>query len=207
MRASWWRVNRRWLALVPVAVGLAMLASAYRVDTFWWQSGLHHEIASAEPGASATVVDDFTDNAGRTTRRFSVRFARLEKVEEIPTSGLSGSSTPPPGTTAYAVHLEFRAAPDQTMASCHVELLDSDGNEYTADSFPQGQVNICVPEGHEGPALAQFKDQRRGAVEAGHERPGTWRVAPVLVVKEGVRITEARVWWTYPAYVSLAAPR
>lgn len=206
-RRSWWRMNRWWLLVLPVAVAVASLASAYRVKPFWYEDGLHHALATAEPGRPVRVVDGFRDTGGETTRTFDVELEALVPVEQVrsPTRDTVGV---PPGVTAYQVRLAFSAAPDQELNFCHVALIDSEGNRYGGDvPDPLGQDNPCLPKGHEGPDPAILRGQQRGVVPPGHERPETWTVTPVVLVAKDVRITDALVWFDLPDYARLPAPR
>ena len=102
------------------------------------------------------------------------------------------------------MRLSFRADPDVALSYCHLEVVDSAGRQYTVDS--SDEIDLCVPEGHEGPSPALFKGTKRGAVEKGHQRPTSWTVKPVVLVKDGARITEARLWFDRPDYVALPHP-
>lgn len=205
--SGWLRSNRFWLPAVPLAF-LAMLAgSSYHLKTFWYDNGLHHVIARAEPGRSVYVVDPYDDAQGHTAHRFRVRLDGLTRVTQVTDS--SGDRVDlPAGADAYQVDLSFRAAPSMALSYCNVALVDVDGNRFGGDqSDPVRQSNKCVPEGHEGPTAALFKGQLRGAVPPGAERPPSWSVAPVVLVRHGAHIRAAWLWFDRPDYVVLPLAR
>lgn len=205
---SWLRRNRWWLLLVPVGLLVMLGGSAYRVQTFWWESGLHREVGSAPAGQYAEVDQPFEDSLGPTRRRFAVRFASLVEVDEIPVQSESETQPVPDDLDAYQVNLAFRAAPDQDLNGCKVMLLDERGHRYGGDDTdPLGQIYRCVPEDTPGPASPLLKGDRRGVVDPDAERPGEWVTHTVVLVPEGV--TPARAWISFfaPDYVSLTLPR
>jgi hypothetical protein len=203
----WLRSNRWWLVVLPLALALMLGASAYRVRTFWWESGLHREAAVSRPGDFVRVVDDFDDALGPTRRTYEVRAERLEKLPEIPQD--FGDPEPlPADTVAYRVPLDFRAAPDQDLNYCKVVLVDDAGRRFGGDtSDVLDQVNLCLPEGHGGPETPLLKGSKRGVVPPGEERPESWSVEPIVLVPEGARPTSVWVSFSPPEYVRLPLPR
>ncbi len=83
-RPNWLRANRWWILALPFALALMLAASAYRVNTFWWENSFHDETGRAEPGKPLEAVNHFKDGVGETTRTFSVTFTGLSEVDEIP---------------------------------------------------------------------------------------------------------------------------
>lgn len=196
---SWWRENRLWLAALPVALASVTAASSYNVS-FWWDNGLHHEMASAEPGSMVRVTDDYDDGQGQTSRSFEVGLVRLQATDSYPYL-FDDPGPPPDGVDALAVRLRWSAGPDQVLRGCTVALVDDQGRRYEADGsvYPAA----CVPENHGGPE-DPGADGVRGLVPEGEERPADWTTAPVVLVPHGRTITQVLVWWDRPDYVSLS---
>jgi hypothetical protein len=198
-RTGWWRENRLWLAALPVALAAVTAASSYDLD-FWWDNGLHHEIASAPQGSTARVTDTYDDGLGETSRTFEVELAALRTTDLYPYP-LEDPAPPPGGVDALSVRLRWKAEPDQVLRGCRVALVDDEGRRYEADSgaFP----TPCVPEDRGGPEDPQG-DTGRGVVPEGEDRPPSWTTTPVILVPHGRTITQVLVWWERPDYVSLS---
>lgn len=205
---SWWRTNRWWLPLVPIGLVVMVIGSGYRVQTFWWESGLHRETASASPGRYARVSQEFEDALGPTRRSFDVRVVSLVEVEEIPVRSETEQADVPDGLEAFQVNLGFRADPDQDLNGCRVMLLDERGHRYGGDlTDPLGQVYRCVPEDTPGPASPLGEGSRRGVVDPEAERPREWVTHTVVLVPEDVAPTKVWIAFFAPDYVSLELPR
>lgn len=205
---SWWWANRWWLVLLPVAMTVMLVGSGYRVQTFWWESGLHRETASATAGEFARVSQAFEDSLGPTRRTFQVRVTGLDEVDEITLANESKPRSVPEGVRPYQVTLAFRAAADQDLNGCRVMLLDERGRRFGGDvSGPLGQVYGCVPADTPGPHSPLLKGDRRGAVDPDAPRPEEWTTRSTVLVPEGA--TPSRVWITFgaPDYVSLKLSR
>ncbi|WP_028651338.1 hypothetical protein [Nocardioides halotolerans] len=199
-RAGWWRENRLWLASLPLALAAVTASSSYDLD-FWWDNGLHHELGSAPQGGTARVTDDYDDALGETSRTFEVELAELRTTELYPYA-FEEPAPPPDGVQAVAVHLRWRAEPDQVLRGCKVALVDDEGRRYEADSSDSPVA--CVPEERGGPE-DPHGDVGRGVVPDGEaDRPPTWTTAPVVLVPDGRTITRVLVWWERPDYVSLS---
>ena len=204
----WLHRNRWWLPLVPIGLVVMLAGSGYRVQTFWWESGLHREAGSAQAGEYARVSQEFEDALGPTRRTFSVRVASLVEVDEIPVRFESETRAVPKGVDAYQVNLAFRAAPDQDLNGCRVMLLDERGHRYGGDDTdPLGQVYRCVPEDTPGPKIPVLKGDRRGEVDPEAERPDEWVTHTVVLVAQGVQPTKVWIAFLPPDYVSLSLPR
>ena len=204
----WLRRNRWWLPLVPLGLVVMLAGSGYRVQTFWWESGLHRETASASAGRYAQVSQEFEDALGPTRRTFAVRVVSLVEVDEIPVKSETETRDVPEGVDAYQVNLRFRADPDQDLNGCKVMLLDERGHRYGGDDTdPLGQIYRCVPEETPGARSPLLKGDRRGVVDPATERPGEWVTHTIVLVPDGV--TPAKVWISFfpPDYVSLTLPR
>jgi len=200
-RTGWWRANRWWLLALPFAVAVLLGASAYNVKHYWYDGGLHDRLASADAGDYATATDHYEDAIGETSRTYRVRLASIDETATYPRP--DGPAPPPKGTTAWRVWLDWEADPSQTLRYCTVSLVDDQGRRYDTDQA--NQLDPCTPEGHDGPDQPLSADGDRLAPE-GAERPPAWSTAAVVLVPEGRRITQVRVWWETPDYVQLSAP-
>lgn len=207
-RRTWLRANRWWLLALPFAIAVMLAASSYRVNTFWWENGFHDETGRSEPGKPIKVVNHFEDSVGETTRTFSVTFTGLSEVDEIPIQYDAPIKTPD-GMTAYKVHLDFEADPQQDMNYCTVSLIDVDDNHYVLPSSggPTGAINFCVPLDTPGPTTPLLKEDKRGQTEFTEPRPRKWSVEPIVLAKEGAKLTEARIAFSWPEFVTLPLPR
>ncbi|MCB1300913.1 MAG: hypothetical protein KDB28_06555 [Tetrasphaera sp.] len=214
--SGWWRDNRAWLAALPVAAAVGAGASAYQVRTFWWESGMHRQVAAPAPGEPAGLTERYRDGQGETSRTLSVR---LLGIDPAPADAAAADPAPPdptppdpappdpgpaggaPGAAAYRVRLEFSARPDQELRPCRIAVLGADGSRYEAEPG----LSPCLPEDHPGPSASVIEGDPRGHVEPGEERPATWQVAPVIQTAAAARIVAVRVWFGYPEYVELRA--
>jgi hypothetical protein len=203
VRAGWWRTNRWWLPVLPVALVAMVVASSSNVREFWWETGLHHELASARPGEPVRVTDPYEDALGPTSRTFTVSLAGLEERPVFPYDDAAGERAPADGLRAVAARLDWEAEPDQVLELCQVSLLDSEGRRY--DLLPDtDQAPACVPEGRGGPVTALSGTQERGTVPKGQDRPPTWSTEPVFLVPTDAEVTRVLVWWSPPDYAALS---
>lgn len=206
----WWRENRWWLLALPVAVIVLGAGSAYNVKHWWYDGGLHHEIAAGGPGAFVSATDPYRDPLGATSRTFRVRLASVEETASFPHDSADDTAVPHEGLTAWRVSLDWEADPDQVLRFCTVSLLDDQGRRYdTDDQTDAGStdlLNPCTPADHGGPYAPERKDQERGEVPEGEARPPSWSTEPVILVPEGRRVTQVLVWWAVPEYVQLSVP-
>src|SRR4051794_11258960 len=115
MSRSWWRENRFWLPAVPIALGALLAASSYNIKDYWYDAGLHHEVASAEQGTFVSATEHYQDALGSTSRTYSVRLAGLEPTEAYPFADEEQPSPPPGGIDAVVVHLDWKAQADQVL--------------------------------------------------------------------------------------------
>jgi hypothetical protein len=198
-RTGWWRENRWWLVVLPLALAAVAAASSYNVKQFWYDNGLRREIASAPQGDVARATSSYDDALGATSRTFEVKLVAL-RTTSLYTFRFEEPAPPPDGVDAVAVQLEWKAAPDQVLRACTVSLVDDQGRRYDADTLA---TVGCVPEDRGGPEYPQ-EDGVRGVVPDGEDRPTTWTTAPVVLVPEGRRITQVWVWWDRPDYVRLS---
>jgi len=203
MRRGWWRENRFWLPALPLALAGLLLASSYNVKEYWYDNGLHDELASAGPGTFASATDHYDDGRGPTSRTFSVRLAALGTTDVYPDEEDRGPGRPPKGVGAVVVYLDWEAPTDQVLRGCTVSVVDDQGRRYDVDTSTF--VNSCTPEGHAGPQAPFGSTDERGTVPEGEERRETWSTRTVILVPLGREITQVRVWWETPDYVQLSA--
>lgn len=199
-RTGWWRENRLWLPLVPVALAAVALASSYNLS-FWRDSYLHDQIAAGRQGQMVRVTQRYDDALGGTSRTFRVKLDRLGTAKEYGYP-FDDAAPPPDGVEAVEVHLDWEAPPDQVLRGCHVSLVDDQGRRYDLEDF--ALEDDCVPSEAAGPEdPSPSNGNKRGVVPDGEDRPPTWSTAPVILVPEGREITRVLVWWGRPEYVSL----
>jgi len=199
---SWWRENRFWLPALPVALAGLLLASSFNVKEYWYDNGLHHELASAGTGTFVSATDLYDDPLGPTSRTYSVRLAWLGSTEAYPDEEYGDPGPLPEGTDAVVVHLDWKAQADQVLRGCQVSLVDDQGRRY---DVTRQFVNPCTPEGRAGPSDPFTATGERGIVPPGEDRPPSWWTAPVILVPRGRTITHVLVWWQTPGYVQLSA--
>ncbi|WP_421741270.1 hypothetical protein [Cellulomonas sp.] len=192
---SWWRRNRWALVALPVALALALVAAGDRVRTLWWEQDLRRPTTVAA-GETAEFHQRVYDGDGGTLP-VDVE-VRLDGVGEVTT--LPEDMELPAGTRAVQVDLTLSADPDVVLTGCSLAVRDAAGTRYGYDAGGWGAAQSpmpCVPEDTPGPwAFADPDDL---------PRPATWSVSPVVVVPDGVEITDVALWWQMPRYVLLQA--
>lgn len=199
--SGWLRENRWWLAALPLGAATLVGGSSYLVHDYWYVQGLHHELASGEQGELVRATDDYRDRVGSTSRTFRVRLAGVEPADTYLFDIFDDGPRPVgEGREGLVVHLDWRAAPDQSLRRCEIALVDDEGRRY--EQVGAAQPDPCVPDGHGGPEPAEFQGGVR-EVPPGEERPPEWSTAPEFLLPEGVEITRVLVWWERPDYVSL----
>ena len=199
---SWWRENRYWLAVLPVALAAMLLASSYHVRFFWYDGGLHHRVVSGREGERVSVTMDYGDDTvGATSRTFQVRLAGVGPIERYPFPD-EEPAPPPDGVDAIVAHLDWRAEPDQVLANCAVSLVDDQGRRYDVDT--EGVFDLCTPVGRAGPTKPGNSNGEQGLGAEGEARPPSWSTSPVFLVPHGRTISHVLVWWTTPDYVELS---
>jgi hypothetical protein len=203
---SWLRHNRWWLPLLPVCLAVMLVASGYRVRPLWYDAGLHRVEASGRPGQTVSATDDYDDAFGGTSRAFTVRLTAVRTQRRMPGfDGPNKGDPPPAGAQAVAADLAWSAEPDQSLVSCTVALVDTEGRRYEVPRASL-QTSLCVPDDHGGPDPPLTRAHPRGYVEPGSERPTTWQTTVVFAVPKDVVVAEVLIWWNEPSYVELAAP-
>ena len=205
------RPSRWWIAAVPVAIALMLVASGYRVKTFWFDSGQHRELASADAGQWASATEDYSDAHGDTTRTYAVRLAGMGDATSTVTDNVGDEIPLPEGMVARTVDLEFEAEADQALNGCTLTLVDDQGRRFELGGTTS-RLTIspyaCVPEETPGPSLAVLKSDVRGATPDDTDpRPQRWTVSPRIVVPQDATFVELRVSFEHPDYVTLALER
>lgn len=204
MTGPWWRRNRRWLLALPLALVVAVGSSAQWVQTLWYEDGLHHRIATSEPGEYVGVTDDYEDALGRTSRSLEVRWSDSGTWPVFSESGELRAA--PPGLEVRYVQLDLKADPEVALSSCQVLVEDTDGRRYGPPDVGS-QYGGCVPAETPGPSMPITTDQERGVLSEGEEpRPAEWTVRPRFLLPEGAEIRRVLIWWEQPEYVELPAP-
>ena len=203
-RATWWRRNRLWLALLVPLLLLALAASSYRLTTLYLRWEWSQPVVVQGSGTYTQTFRDVQDIAR--TRTVTVG------VKQVARTTTADGDQAAPGTQLWLVELDFAAAPDQLLGGCVIELEDAAGTTYGvfgAKVYQGGRPNLmpqrsrCVPQDAPGPDL----DYTGTIVPSPLERPATWTASAAMALPEGVRPTAVRVMWNKPGYLKLALPR
>lgn|GEM_PF-583196 len=203
--AGWWRRNRLALVVLPVALALALVASADRVRTLWWEQDLRRPtVASA--GETVTYHQQVRDGVSGTSP-VDVQ-VRLDGVGD--TTRLPDGMALPAGTRAVQVDLTLSADPDVVLVGCRLAVRDAAGTRYddVAHAWGASQPTVpCVPQDATGPwpSLGDLDDVITAPDADAPPRPGTWSVSRVVVVPDGVDVADVVLWWQLPQYVLLEA--
>lgn len=201
--SGWWRRNRWALVGLPVALLLALIGAGDRVRTLWWDQDLRRP-STVEAGGTAEFHQRLVDGAGE-PMPIEVQL-RLDGVGAATT--LPEDMELPAGTRAVQVDLTLSADPDIVLLTCNLALRDAAGTRYQYVSTSWGArqpVAPCVPADTPGPwpSLGDLDDVLSHSDDP--PRPRTWSVSPVVVVPDGIEITEVVLWWQLPQYVLLEA--
>lgn len=191
----------RWWALLPVAVVVVLVASAGRLQIFWWPSDLRDE-TSGRQGEPVAVVDSWTDEAGQEReRRFTVTVQNVRPLTSF--EGYSGPEpvVPPDGTAAWIVSLDFDVDPEVPMGLCRVSLIDDRGREADAVGGFVGDVFLpgadCEPDNRRGPNYAgQYDEDYLPRVQ-------TYRVREYVLTADDAEPAAVRLWWEPTDYVEI----
>ena len=202
--AGWWRRNRWALAALPVALVLTLVAAGDRVRTLWWEQDLRVPTA-VEVGETGEFHQRVYDGVGG-TMPIDVE-VQLDRVGDA--TVLPDEMDLPDGTRAVQVDLTLSADPELVLSGCVLAVRDAAGTryDYVANAWGAFQAVIpCVPEDTPGPqASLGDLDEKISATET-PPRPATWSVSRVVVVPEGVDVTEVVLWWQKPQYLLLEVP-
>jgi len=194
---GWWRRNAVWLVLLPVAIATAAGASSFRVWAFWWPDGLHHEVDRVAAGEPAHLVNEYVDlladapeGVDATVRReVDATVTGVEQVDELPPPVYGDPVVIPDGSVAYEVRLRFAAKPGTDVSGCQIILVADDGTRYGES---QSVTNLI---GNLYPCAAP------GAEDNLSDRP-EWDVTSYVLVDPGARITQVRLAFGGPEYVT-----
>ncbi|GIG40057.1 hypothetical protein [Cellulomonas phragmiteti] len=204
---GWWHRNRWALVALPLALALVVVASGDRVRSLWWEQGLHRP-TSAAPGATVTFHQDLRDGLGGTfPLDVEVRLDGVGDAADLP-DGLEL----PPGSRAVQVDLTLGADPDVVLVGCRLAVRDTAGTryDYVANAWGAWQATVpCVPEDATGPwpSLGDVDDALSAPDGGSTPRPATWSVSRVVVVPDGVDVTDVVLWWQMPHHVRLEVER
>lgn len=197
-RGSW---SWRWLGLLPVATLLVVVASASRLQIYWWPDELRDETLGRQ-GEAVEVVDRWTDGDDEEhERRLEVTLVDVRPATSV--DGFSGPETvePPAGVAVWEISLEFHVDPDVPLLGCQISLFDEKGREALAQGGNVGEVTLpftsCEPENRRGPGYDGARD------EDYLPRLPTYRVAVFALTEAGIEPSRVRLWWEAPDYVDL----
>ena len=196
-RTSWWRENRWWLLALPFAVAVLLGASAYNVKEYWYDGGLHD--GSRPAAATRHGHRPLRGRGRRDVAHLPGAAGLVRRDRDLPRTGRAGPTAGGHHRVAGLAGLGGR--PGQTLGFCTVSLVDDHGHRY--DTEHSSQLDPCTLEGHQGPDDPSPDDERPGARGRG---PPAWSTAAVVLVPQGRRITQVRVWWAPPDYVQLSVP-
>ncbi|MBB5790067.1 hypothetical protein [Jiangella mangrovi] len=196
---GWWRRNRWGLLVLPVAAAAALAAASYRVETQWWLEK-PRDLQHGEQGEWVTFSSSQYDRTGDVP--FSVR-VRLDGVR--PATELFGPVSdddvldPPAGVQALAVDLTLAAPSDVPLTGCSLVLRDAEGTEYayeiSSPTIRSQATSPCVPPDARGPELDLIEGLDP---DTGPTRPDEWTVSPVVLLPDGVEVTDVRLSWGPP---------
>ena len=205
---TWLRRNRWGLALLPVAVLLAVVASSSRVVHFWYPYG-PHDVQSGSVGEQVHLRQDWQDRSGTYVREDDVTVTSVEPTEVI--RDWDGEDVPgkgPEGTRLWRVALDMKAPTDAVIFGCQLEIVDTEGREfpYSTSWIEPGsrKVSPCLNPDEIGPQPALVDGE---AHETETERPASWStVADVLLAEDTVPQT-VRIWWEHPTVIEVELPQ
>lgn len=198
-RKSWGRRNAVWLVLLPVAIVAAAGASSFRVWTYWWPVGLHHEVDRVAVDQPAHLAGEYYDmgfdvpERAQTTvlREIDATVTSVEQVAALPATSYGDSVPVPEGTVVYEVRVHFAAELRTDLSLCQITLVAEDGTRYgesTTDVL--GSSNRCsTPEAD-------------GFVS---EQP-EWDVTSFVLADPDAEITQVRLAFGGPEYVTFELP-
>lgn len=196
---GWWRRNAVWVALLPVALVVAAAASSFRVWAFWWPNGLHHEVQHVGAGETAQLSEEYYDlgldvpERANTwvVREIEVAVMSVERAEELPEPDYGAPVPVPEGSAVYLVSLRLAAEPRTDLSLCQIVLVADDGTRYGEKSPDiMGNANHCSPPDADGFLSTEPE----------------WSVVSPILVDEDALISEVRVGFAGPGYVTLDLP-
>lgn len=183
-RNRWWRLNRRWLALLPLALALAILGASVTLRIV--------REATVEADQRHVAVDGRLDFA--TTVYDGPVAMSMELVSQEAGAGSNGYQAPPSGQV-WTIQLKFsNVTPSGTrLGTCKPSLVDSQGRRYAPGTGLLGSGPTSI--NTEGCAPDTGKD-------------ATWVKTWSFGVPDSVEIVEFNLWWNPPelAVFPLKAP-
>lgn len=195
----------RWLVLLPLAVLLVLVATASRLQLFWWPNQLHVETAGRQ-GEPVSVVDHWIDEDGDDQeRRFSVTLVDVRPATTY--EGFDGPEPidPPSGVAVWRIVLDFDVDPDVPMGLCTVSLFDQEGREADASGGSVGEaylpISSCEPGDRQGPGYDGSRDEEM------RPRVQTYQVSLYAITADDVVPKSVRLSWEPPDYVQLEVTR
>ncbi|MCD4534043.1 hypothetical protein LRP67_08130 [Nocardioides sp. cx-169] len=192
----------RWLLVLPVALALVLLATASRLQVFWWPDELH-DVTAGTQGQALAVTDRWEDEGGDEHRRELT----LTLLEVVPATQVEGFSGPEPldrvaGSSVWEVRLRFEVDPDVPLGGCQVSLVDTRGREASAAAMRLGRTSVpppaCEPPDRPGP---RYDGSR---VEGADPRPPAYEVSVLVVTDDHAQPDLVRVWWEAPDAVEFS---
>lgn len=192
----------RWLLVLPVALALVLLATASRLQIFWWPEQLH-DVTAGSQGEPLEIIDEWEDEEGDLQRRDLT----VTLLEVRPATQVVGYSGPEPlvrvsGSDVWEVRLRFDVDPDVPLSGCQVSIIDTREREATAAGMTLGETSIpgpaCTPEGRSGP-------QYDGSTLDGDlPRPPSYEVSVFVVTDDEAVPDRVRLWWEAPEVAELS---
>ncbi len=192
----------RWLLVLPVAVALVLVATASRLQVFWWPEQLH-DVTTGTQREPLAVSDEWEDEQGDARRR-DLTITLLDVAPATEVEGFSGPEplVPVAGSAVWEVRLRFDVDPQVPLGGCQVSIIDTRDREATATSMLLGEASLpgpdCEPEGRTGP---QYDGSR---IEGDRPRPPTYEVAVLVVTDDEAEPDRVRVWWEAPDVAELS---
>lgn len=189
-------MRRRWLLVLPVAIALVLVASASRLQVFWWPEQLHG-VTMGRQGQPLEVVDRWEDAEGDARRR-DLTVTLLDVTPATQVEGFSGMErlVPVEGSAVWEVRLRFEVDPDVPLGGCQLVLVDTQDREAAAAGTMLGAASVpgpdCEPAGRRGPEYDGSRD------EADRPRPPTYEVSVLVVTDEDAEPDRVRLWWEAP---------
>lgn len=198
-RKGWWRRNAVWLVLLPVAIATAAGASSFRVWAFWWPNGMHLEVDRVAAGGTAHLADEYLDmgfdvpeRANTTVQReIAATVTGVEQVDQLPPPAYGDPLPIPDGSVVYEVRMHFAAELQTDVTGCQIVLVAEDGTRYgESASDVLGSSNRCSSPDAEGFISEQPE----------------WDVASYVLADPDAEITQVRVAFGGPEYVTIDLP-
>lgn len=192
-----------WLAALPVALVLVGVASASRIELFWWDTELR-DATTGSQGEPVRVVDRYETDRTELTRELTLTVRSVEPATTVEDyAGEQVPVEPVPGTRVWAVTLGVEADPGVPLTGCQLSLLDGRDREsqaasgLTADPYLLPSPS-CVPSETPGPAYG-------GRIDPEAEpRPREYDVEVFVVMDEDAVPERVRVWWEAPDYTEVS---